>query len=357
MKKVKVAILGTGGISPSHVAGWKASPDAELVAAIDIDGERARERGAQWNVLAATSLEDALEQRDIDLVDVCTQEHLHADTSIDALGRTGAVLTEKIMASSLDDGLRMVEVMEKRQSAGLATFAAVQYNYHYFPAFKALHELIREHRFGKVNSAWIISHRFCFHHVLEAVRWLLGPPETVRAENTARDWDSDTGASFRISNELMYIPPDGSRCTLSYPGGGGVEIISSGLVKLSSMPFQITVLFESGDSYTATAQDWESDMRGRQFIGAEPLDRQDYLPDTDQSRGIDSTLSFVGSIRGIARRAARGMAPEVSWKEGFTTMLLDHAILEAGKSGKEIGMSALFREYGISPNGFSEAEG
>jgi predicted dehydrogenase len=36
-KKLKVGVIGLGGIANTHVAGWKASQHAELVAGSDIN--------------------------------------------------------------------------------------------------------------------------------------------------------------------------------------------------------------------------------------------------------------------------------------------------------------------------------
>ena len=37
---LKVGIVGTGGISQSHLTGWAAVPEAKLVAACDIRAEQ-----------------------------------------------------------------------------------------------------------------------------------------------------------------------------------------------------------------------------------------------------------------------------------------------------------------------------
>ena len=40
MGKLKVGIIGVGGIAGTHVPGWEASAEAELVAGCDIDEDR-----------------------------------------------------------------------------------------------------------------------------------------------------------------------------------------------------------------------------------------------------------------------------------------------------------------------------
>ncbi len=38
-KKLKVGVIGVGGIAGSHMPGWQASEHAELAAGSDLDGD------------------------------------------------------------------------------------------------------------------------------------------------------------------------------------------------------------------------------------------------------------------------------------------------------------------------------
>ena len=42
MDPLKVAVIGVGGIAHTHMPGWKASPDAEVVAGADISAQHSR---------------------------------------------------------------------------------------------------------------------------------------------------------------------------------------------------------------------------------------------------------------------------------------------------------------------------
>lgn len=50
MKKIKVGIIGTGGISACHIAGYKALENVELYAFCDINKERAEKCAEKHNV-------------------------------------------------------------------------------------------------------------------------------------------------------------------------------------------------------------------------------------------------------------------------------------------------------------------
>jgi predicted dehydrogenase len=50
MKKVKVAIIGTGSISHLHVAGYKNLDNVEVIGACDINRERAEEFAKRYGI-------------------------------------------------------------------------------------------------------------------------------------------------------------------------------------------------------------------------------------------------------------------------------------------------------------------
>ena len=56
MSKVRVGIIGAGNIARLHARGYANAPNAELRAVCDANGDRARERAAQWG--AAKSYTD-----------------------------------------------------------------------------------------------------------------------------------------------------------------------------------------------------------------------------------------------------------------------------------------------------------
>ena len=47
---LKVAVLGVGGIAGTHMPGWIASEDAEVIAGCDVNGEILKKWGAEHQV-------------------------------------------------------------------------------------------------------------------------------------------------------------------------------------------------------------------------------------------------------------------------------------------------------------------
>ena len=86
-----------------------------------------------------------IERRDIDLVDICVPNNLHAEIAIAAAEAGKMVLCEKPLAMNATEGQKMVEAVEK---AGVANM--VWYNYRRVPAVTLAKRLIEEGRLGRI---------------------------------------------------------------------------------------------------------------------------------------------------------------------------------------------------------------
>ena len=88
MEKLRIGIIGTGGISNSHVKAYQQMEDVEIVAGADIVPGKAREALDRWNLPQAKAFENTqqmLDTMDLDAVSVCTYNTAHAECAIQAL--------------------------------------------------------------------------------------------------------------------------------------------------------------------------------------------------------------------------------------------------------------------------------
>lgn len=108
MKKLKVGIIGAGGISACHIAGYKALDNVELYAVCDIKEQRAQ-ACAQKNGIkhVYTDYNDMLKLKELDAVSVCTSNDAHAPATIAALKAGKHVLCEKPMAMNAYEAAEM----------------------------------------------------------------------------------------------------------------------------------------------------------------------------------------------------------------------------------------------------------
>ena len=154
-KKVRIALVGAGHVAQvAHIPAYKRNPNAELVAVVDEDPVKARRIKEQFGFGEwYEDIADMLKSADVDAVDICTPNFLHAPMAIAAL-RTGRhVLCEKPLARTLAEAEQMVEASEKH-----GRILMVAYNNRYRDDVTVLAKLIRGKELGDVHivkAGWL----------------------------------------------------------------------------------------------------------------------------------------------------------------------------------------------------------
>ena len=114
-KKVKIAVIGVGGISEAHIHGYKQLPNVELYAFCDINEKTLKLKGERHGVTRLYTDEATMlkELPEIDAVSVCTWNAAHAPCSIMALNAGKHVLCEKPMAMNAQEAQEMLDAAKK----------------------------------------------------------------------------------------------------------------------------------------------------------------------------------------------------------------------------------------------------
>ncbi len=117
-KKLRMAIIGCGGIAcGAHASNYDNIDDIEIVAVCDIKPERMELIKSKYKSCAdAWTTEDYMDIvncPDIEAVDICTPNYLHAPIAIAALNAGKHVLTEKPDAMTVAEVEAMKESSEK----------------------------------------------------------------------------------------------------------------------------------------------------------------------------------------------------------------------------------------------------
>ncbi len=113
---LRAGIIGLGSISRVHVDALEKLESAEIRAVCDIDGEKLEKAVRETGAKAYSDWRELVNAGDVDIVHVLTPHYLHAPMSIYALGRGKHVLTEKPMATSTADALKMIEAADNSPS-------------------------------------------------------------------------------------------------------------------------------------------------------------------------------------------------------------------------------------------------
>ena len=168
--ELSVGMVGYAFMGAAHSQAWRTAPRffdlplrPRMVAVAGRDATRVAAAADRlgWES-TATSWQALVERDDIDLVDVCTPGHTHAEIAIAALEAGKHVLCEKPLANSVAEAEAMVAAAEKAEANGVR--AMVGYTYRRVPAIALARQLVAEGRLGTLHHVraqylqdWIVD--------------------------------------------------------------------------------------------------------------------------------------------------------------------------------------------------------
>jgi len=114
MKKIKVALIGTGIIAHEHAYKYQAIEGVEIVAACDINEKKLNDFCDKWNIKTCyTDYRELLKNDEIEAVDVNLHNNLHLPISLAVMAAGKHCYCEKPMAGSYTDAVKMKEAAKK----------------------------------------------------------------------------------------------------------------------------------------------------------------------------------------------------------------------------------------------------
>ena len=111
--RVRIGLIGCGGISTADTNAFLAHPECEIVAICDVDDAKVGQTLARLEKLGRKRPDTAkdyrriVERKDVDLCLVCTPDHWHALPTIAACQAGKDVYVEKPLATSIGESRRM----------------------------------------------------------------------------------------------------------------------------------------------------------------------------------------------------------------------------------------------------------
>jgi predicted dehydrogenase len=202
-EQVRIALIGAKFMGKAHSNAWSqvchffdrpVKPVLQVICGRDAANARAVADRWGWRHVE-TDWKKAVSREDVDLVDVCVPNHMHAVMAIAAIKAGKHVACEKPLAMSV----REAQQMTAAAKAARDRVNFVWYNYRRVPALALARQLVHEDRVGKVFhvravylQSWIInpdfpliwrlqgdiagtgSHGDLNAHILDAARFLTG---------------------------------------------------------------------------------------------------------------------------------------------------------------------------------------
>jgi len=201
-----IALVGCGRISDRHLKVVGMMPSLKLVGLCDRLEDRVRPSARIHGVPAFLDALEMVRELKPDLVSILTDSGLHASLGCQLAPHVPALIVEKPMALTLEDGTKLFVVKQNR----------------FNPPVVALKKAVDEGRFGRmvlgtVRIRWTRTQEYYDHdawrgtwkqdggvltnqasHHIDLLQWLMGPVESVKAyvaTRLARIEADDTGVA------------------------------------------------------------------------------------------------------------------------------------------------------------------
>jgi len=223
---LKFAIIGCGAIGIRHAVQTAAY--GELKAVCDVIPAKADWLAERHGAKAYIGVEDMLrEEKDLDVVAVCTPNGLHATHSIMGLQAGHHVLCEKPMALSSADCRQMIQAAEQ---AGKKLFVVKQNRFN--PPVAAVKEMLDAGKLGRiysvqVNCCWNRDNDYYrdswhgtraldggilytqFSHFIDLLYWMIGDVNEAYAfsdnfsHGASIEFEDTVAATLRFENNVL----------------------------------------------------------------------------------------------------------------------------------------------------------
>lgn len=325
MSKVRVALLGCGGMAGAHVRRLKPNPDAEIVALCDVNVERLQ-------AFADKHLSDYMPQPPFytdpatmyaeakpEAVVIVTPHTLHFEHGVQALEAGCHVLMEKPMVTDADQAYALAA---KVREAGKVF--VIGYNTPCTPEFAYLRELIRSGELGKLETVtgWLTQD----WRRLTAGSWRQQP------ELSGGGQMYDSGA--HLFNSLVWLVEQDIREVFAFVDHVGTPVDINGTANIRFANGVLATITIVGNCPSASAGMYLSFDKGRveidgwngQWIkvwkGSEPV-KYPAIPGAAQTPDDN----FIDAILGRAE-------PRATPAHGIIQSELMDAIYESARSGQ-----------------------
>lgn len=380
MKNLNVALIGGGFMGKAHSLAYAAMPmffwpaPARPVRKTIVDvtedlASTAADRYGWENY--STSWRDVVSDPDIDIVDIATPNHLHAEIAIAAAEAGKHIICEKPLAPTSQDAKRMLNAVEK---AGVVN--AVAFNYRRTPAVALAKKYIDEGAIGTVlnfrgtylqdwsadpNSplSWRFQKKIAGSgavgdigsHVVDLARYLVGEISEVNSivSTFITDRPLQSGGFDALGGAATSDGPRGevdvddeAISLVKFRGGavGSIEATRNAWGRNNFITFEIhgtegTILFnyENRDQLQVAFKGDPADRRGFRTVFTGPNTPYGDALWPIPALGIGYGETKIIEAYEFMKAVAEGGSVRPDFADGYQTALVDEAILESGRTG------------------------
>jgi predicted dehydrogenase len=147
VEKIKVGIIGTGFIGPTHIEAIRRLGFVEVVGLAESNLETAEKKATELGIPKAFGdYRDMLLDEEIQVIHNCTPNHLHFAINKEIILAGKHVISEKPLAMNSEESAELLELAEKH-----AVVHGVNFNYRQHASVQNLQAMVENGDLGKVN--------------------------------------------------------------------------------------------------------------------------------------------------------------------------------------------------------------
>jgi predicted dehydrogenase len=227
-----IGILGTG-FGKYHGTLYKNIDPSIRLTFWGRNEEKLKQIQSELNCDYTTDINAFLDNKDFDFIDVCLPTQIHAEYALKALKKNHSVFIETPAVTSIEDGIKIMEVSRKRGKKAL-----VDMFLRYDPYYQMLHEFIQNNTYGALKHLTIYRRTppiwgklgndtiatALMIHDLDFVTWLGKELKLVSFDVTTNSDNSGAVIDCLLSNTSLNIHVQGnSMLSLGSPFSVGYE--------------------------------------------------------------------------------------------------------------------------------------
>ena len=354
MKKIRVGIIGSGGITQvAHIPSLKKIEGVEITAIADVNEEKLRYVGEKFEIKGLFTDWEKMLEADIEAVVICSPNALHAEQSIKAMEKGKDVLCEKPVCLTSKEAEKIFNVAEKTGRLFMAAFPR-----RFSGEAKVLKPMIEKGEFGEIYyikagylrrrgipglGTWFTDKKLAGGgpmmdvgvHMLDLVIYLTGAPEPQIIFGTKYEKFNDKAVDGGW-------PPMETRKGDKATGKMEVEDLACGFVKLSTGATLFVEASWAGNSETGLKASLFGTEAGVQM--PDPQDPKNPVKIFSESNGIltdiipqlpqsdmyyEEVVHFIDCVRKRKR-------PITSKKEIMSVVKIIEGIYKSAETGSPV---------------------